>query len=242
MKLAWFYAAIPVGSAFLGYAFGETVMRLLHDWAVGLLPRGAALCTAARLLVLPDAGENCRDGGADTGRHARNRCRRRCAIILISSKTPSYVLNTLGMTAMTFALGGLAYWVPKYLEYRQVEPLWGVGPRTAFGGITVLCGLAATLIGGMVGDWLKPRFSGSYFLVSGLALVVACPLLVVMTRMPFPGAWIPLALFVFFLFLNTGPTNAILANVVHPLLRAPGFALNILVIHLFGDAISPPIA
>ena len=45
----------------------------------------------------------------------------------------------------------------------------------------------------------------------------------------------------FFLFFNTGPTNTILANVTHPLLRAPGFALNILVIHLLGDAVSPPI-
>ena len=43
----------------------------------------------------------------------------------------------------------------------------------------------------------------------------------------------------FFLFFNTGPTNTILANVTHPLLRAPGFALNILVIHLLGDAVSP---
>jgi hypothetical protein len=48
-----------------------------------------------------------------------------------------------------------------------------------------------------------------------------------------------MVLFVFFLFFNTGPTNTILANVVHPQLRAAGFALNILVIHLLGDASSP---
>jgi len=59
--------------------------------------------------------------------------------------------------------------------------------------------------------------------------------------LPFPLAWLPLVLAVFLLFFNTGPTNTILANVTHPLLRAPGFALNILIIHLFGDAISPPV-
>ena len=31
------------------------------------------------------------------------------------------------------------------------------------------------------------------------------------------------------------------SNVVHPLLRSRGFALNILIIHLFGDAISPSV-
>ena len=46
---------------------------------------------------------------------------------------------------------------------------------------------------------------------------------------------------VFFLFINTGPTNAILANVVHPIMRPASFALNILVIHALGDVISPPI-
>jgi hypothetical protein len=59
--------------------------------------------------------------------------------------------------------------------------------------------------------------------------------------LPFPLAWWPLTFTVFLLFFNTGPTNTILANVTHPMLRATGFAINILVIHLLGDAISPPI-
>jgi hypothetical protein len=167
------------------------------------------------------------------------RDRERWADYLILLKTPSYVLNTLGMTAMTFAMGGLAFWAPGYFEEREVQPLFGINPTTAFGGLTALTGLAATLLGGMAGDWLRPRFPGSYFLVSGAAMVVAFPLLLLMIWLPFPLAWIPLVLFVFFLFFNTGPTNTILANVTHPLLRAPGFALNILVIHLLGDAASP---
>jgi hypothetical protein len=57
----------------------------------------------------------------------------------------------------------------------------------------------------------------------------------------FPSAWIFVFLAVFCLFFNTGPTNTILANVTHPSVRARAFALNILIIHLFGDAISPGI-
>jgi hypothetical protein len=45
----------------------------------------------------------------------------------------------------------------------------------------------------------------------------------------------------FFLWFYNGPVNAILANSVPSALRARAFALSILLIHLFGDAISPSI-
>jgi hypothetical protein len=64
-------------------------------------------------------------------------------------------------------------------------------------------------------------------------------MLLLMVAWKFPLAWLPLGLFVFCLFFNTGPTNTILANVTHPSIRASGFAINIFVIHALGDAISP---
>jgi hypothetical protein len=41
------------------------------------------------------------------------------------------------------------------------------------------------------------------------------------------------------LFINTGPLNAAMANVLPAHLRAWGFALNTTAIHLLGDALSP---
>jgi hypothetical protein len=156
-------------------------------------------------------------------------------------RTPSYFLNTAGMTAMCFAMGGLAFWAPGFLEYRRVADVVPglLPPKTFFGLLTAVLGLLATLGGGIAGDALRRRFSGSYFLVSGAAMCVGFPLLLLMVEMPFPLAWLPLAGFVFCLFFNTGPTNTIIANVSHPWLRARAFALNILIIHLLGDAISP---
>src|SRR5205807_8536104 len=40
---------------------------------------------------------------------------------------------------------------------------------------------------------------------------------------------------------NTGPSNTALANVTPPAVRASAFALNIFIIHLLGDATSPPL-
>src|SRR5262249_24593977 len=135
-------------------------------------------------------------------------------------RAPSYLLNTAGMTAMCFAMGGLAFWAPGFLTYKEVPDVLGMPAVMFFGVLTALLGLLATLAGGIAGDALRKRYSGSYFLVSGAAMCVAFPLLLLMIELPFPLAWLPLGGFVFCLFFNTGPTNTILANVCHPWLRA----------------------
>jgi MFS family permease len=231
--IAWFYTAIPVGGA-IGYVLGDA---LKHHWPLAfyaVVPPGIALAVVCFFMPEPKRGQS--------DEHAANLDRKvEVADYWILAKTPSYVLNCLGMTAMVFAMGGMAFWVPRYLDYKEATPLFGMSARAAFGPVLALMGLAATLLGGWAGDKLRGVVPGSYFFVSGLAMVIAFPMSLLMIALPFPWAWLPLAAFAFLLFFNTGPTNAILANVTHPLLRAPGFAINILVIHLFGDVVSPPI-
>src|SRR5262249_35230342 len=130
---------------------------------------------------------------------------------------------------------------PDYLEGRRAPGLFGIGPQTVFGAITALSGLLATLLGGMAGDWLRPRFSGSYFLVSGVAMLAGFPMVPLFVGPPLPLAGGFLFLAVFCLFFNPGPTNTTRANVPPPSVRASGFALNILITHALGDAISPPV-
>jgi hypothetical protein len=93
----------------------------------------------------------------------------------------------------------------------------------------------------LAGDKLRLRFPGSYFLVSGAAMLVGFPLFLAVLKAPFPLGWVLIFLACFCLFFNTGPTNTVLANVTHPSMRAAGFALNIFVIHALGDVISPVI-
>jgi MFS family permease len=231
--LAWFYAAIPFGGA-LGYALGAVVVKLTGDWRNAfyvVVPPGILLGIWCMLMQEPARGQTV---------HATTRPRQASlSDYLFLLRTPSFLLNTVGMTAMTFAMGGLAFWAPGFLVHRQVDDVFGLPPVMFFGLLTASLGLAATLLGGLAGDALRTRFSGSYFLVSGAAMCIGFPVLLLMVELSFPLAWVPMGLFVFCLFFNTGPTNTILANVVHPLFRARGFALNILIIHLFGDAISP---
>jgi MFS family permease len=146
------------------------------------------------------------------------------------------------MTAMTFAIGGIGFWMPSYIYEFRLNKQADLGHiNLIFGAITVVAGFSATLAGGWAGDKLRKRYPGSYFLVSAAGLLTGFPLLLAIIYTPFPLAWVFVFLAVFCLFFNTGPSNTILANVTHPSMRATAFALNILVIHALGDAISPPV-
>lgn len=230
--LAWFYMAIPVGSA-LGYAFGGVVAER-WGWPTAfyaVVPPGILLGLICFFMREPARGGT---DGAAAPRAAR------WSDYKILWHTPSFVLNVAGMTAMTFAIGGMSFWMPTYIhEFRGVPNLDRV--NLIFGAITVLTGLTATLAGGYLSDRLRARFPGSYFLVSGTSMLIGFPVLLLVLVTPFPWAWVLIAVAEFCLFLNTGPTNTIIANVTHPAIRASAFALTIFIIHALGDAISPPL-
>jgi len=231
--LAWFYMAIPVGSA-LGYAIGGLVGSWL-GWRAAfyvVTPPGLLLGLLCFLRKDPPRGASDQSQGRQK--------RAGLADYLVLLRTPSYVLDTAGMAAMTFAVGGIAFWMPTYFhEFRRAGTLAHV--NLVFGATTVVAGIAATWLGGITGDKLRGRFPGSYFLVSAMGILACCPLIVLMMYVPFPWAWGACFAAEFCLFFNTGPSNTILANVTHPSVRATAFAMNIFLIHALGDAPSPPI-
>ena len=232
--LSWFYMAIPVGSA-LGYTLGGAVASAWSwHWAFFIVvPPGIALGIWAMFMRDPPRGSADRAGAAP----ARTAQWRDYLVLL---RTPSYVLNTLAMEAMTFAIGGIGFWMPKYVhDFRGVGTLSSV--NLMFGIIVVVSGLSGTLLGGIAGDKLRQRYPGSYFLVSAAGMLTGFPLFLLMLVTPFPYAWGVIFLAVFCLFFNTGPANTALANVTHPSMRATAFAVNIFVIHALGDAISPTV-
>lgn len=248
--MALFYLAIPVGSA-LGYVIGGQVNEWLGwRWAfLIVLPPGLLLAALSFSMREP---------------HPHRKKTDRAGSLRADAKTllriPSYLLNTAAMTAMSFAIGGISFWIPKYMTDRLVEqhglqPLAALGHlaaleqhkkmltevNTTFGIIVVIAGLLSTLAGSWLAEWLRPRLRGSYFIVSGVAILIAFPCTLAMLRLPFPYAWFAVFGAVFFLFFNTGPANTALANVTAPHMRATAFAVNILIIHALGDAISPPL-
>jgi MFS family permease len=239
--LAWFYMAIPVGSA-LGYTLGGAVAKYWQWHRAFLLVVPPGILLGAWCFFMRDPAR----GMADAV-HAPPR-KPKMADYRALLRNRSYMINCAAMTLMTFAIGGVAFWMPKYVQQRMLPRYPASDPKELlasinliFGIVVAVAGLTATLLGGMAGDKLRQRWSGSYFIVSAAGMLCGFPLFLLMLITPFPAAWVVIFFAVFCLFFNTGPSNTALANVTHPSMRATAFAVNILMIHALGDAISPPI-
>lgn len=233
--LATFSMAIPVGSA-MGYLLGGVFEQAFGwraaFWIVGI-PGLWLAWTVGRL------SDVVRGGHGATLPPERTRTPR-LADYRELLKTSSYVVNCLAMTGLTFAVGGLAAWVPTYLV--RVRGMGLADANLVFGILTLVSGIGGTMVGGWLGDRLLPRFPAAYFLVSGvgLALSVPCAAAVILLDNRI-GVLASLFLAEVFIFLNTGPLNAIIANVSRSKVRATAYAMNIFAIHALGDAISPTI-
>src|SRR5690606_2346779 len=109
-----------------------------------------------------------------------------------------------------------------------------------FGALLVVAGFGGTLAGGWLGDRLHERNRGGHFLAAGWGLLFAVPFAVLGILLSSPwGYWSAVFICLFFLFFNTAPLNAALCNVVPAHMRSTAVAVNVLVIHMLGDAISP---
>src|SRR5436189_1848024 len=189
--MAIFCAAIPVGSA-LGYVIGGLISaRLGWRWAFYLVaPPGLLLGLLCFRQRAPHGGEHTL---------LQTSPRRSLAEYLRLFRTRSYLINCIAMTLMALVPGGLGFSVPAYLRYRNQSPAVGV---TIFGLITVVAGLGSTLLGGVIADKMRSRFAGSYFSVSGIGMLIACPFFVATLYTPFPAAWVTMFFAIFFLFVN----------------------------------------
>lgn len=230
--MALFYAALPVGSA-VGFTLGGAV-GTAYGWQsaffVAGLP-GLLLGLAAFFLKEPRRGAMDGTLAPERGPSLREMLGR-------FVRTPAYVLNSAGYTAATFAAGGLAAWWPTFLYRERGLSLDHAG--YVFGALLVVAGFGGTLAGGWLGDRLHERNRGGHFLAAGWGLLFAVPFAVLGILLSSPwGYWSAVFICLFFLFFNTAPLNAALCNVVPAHMRSTAVAVNVLVIHMLGDAISP---
>jgi sugar phosphate permease len=143
------------------------------------------------------------------------------------------------MTAMTFAMGGLAQWMPMF--FYRIYKVDLLTANTLFGGIIVTAGITGTLAGGWIGDRLeREKGTKGYLLISGLGLLLSSPIALYALISPsFPLSMGAMFAAAFLLFLNTGPLNTVIVNVTNRNVRTMAFAVNIFFIHALGDAVSP---
>jgi MFS family permease len=225
-----FYAAIPVGSA-LGYVVGGLVDGLAGWRAAFLVAAVPGLLLSVLALRLADPPRGAMDGAPPARASAAG------AYLRLLRNGP-YRATVLGYAAYTFALGGMAFWMPAFLE--RVRGVPRAAATTQFGATVVVTGFVGTFAGGWLGDRLLKRYRNAYLGLSGLATLAAAPLSVVVFTASSRPAWLGALIAVqLLLFASTGPINSVIVNVVAPGERATAVALSILTIHALGDVPSP---
>ncbi len=228
-----FYVAIPVGAA-LGFTLGG-IAGDAWGWRRAFLLCGLpGIAIALLTFTIREPGRGVFDSGPKAAPPTWGE-----ALSVLRRSRP-YVFAVAGYTAVTFAAGGMADWFPTFLSRHRDMDLAAAG--SLVGTVTVVGGLAGTASGGLLADWLKRYTRQPYLALSGLSMIpasiFAALALVVHGKAAVAGCILGAQ---FFLWFYNGPINAILANSVPSAMVARAFAVSILSIHLFGDAISPPI-
>jgi multidrug resistance protein len=225
--LGVFYLAIPVGSA-AGYLLGG-YLAPHHGWRfpfyIAAAP-GFLLALVVLFLKEPERGQ------FDSVKETPER-----GTILGLARNPAFLTSTLGMAAMTFSLGGIQVWIPKFLFSARGYTLESA--NLAFGIVIVVDGIVAALAGGWLGDYLLPRMKSSYYLVSAASMLLGMPVMIVALFVKGPMMMPAIGVAAFFLLFNTAPLNAAVINSVGAHIRATALAVNIFIIHILGDVPSP---
>jgi MFS transporter, Spinster family, sphingosine-1-phosphate transporter len=232
--MAVFFAAIPIGSA-AGYVLGGLADQHF-GWRAAFWIAGFPGIIFSLLVLLvkdPPRGQNDVHAPLASGTSAR------AAYRDLFHNRP-FLLAVLGYAAYTFALGGLGFWMPAFLE--RSRGMARSDATVTFGAIVIVTGFVGTFFGGWLGDKLLPRTRNSYLWVSGIATLIAAPLTLLGLMHREKAVYLTaIVIAEVLIFMCTGPVNSAILNAVSPLERATAVGLSVFVMHFLGDIPSPPL-
>jgi len=232
---AIFFSAIPLGSA-AGYIIGGLLDQHFGWRAAFFIAGFPGLLFAIMTLYVKEMPRGQYDPPEKRDEPARTPIR---AYLHLTRNRP-YVLACLGYAAYTFALGGLGFWTPSFLE--RVRGLPRHEATVTFGAIVVATGFAGTFIGGWLGDYLLKFTKNAYLWVCGISMLLAAPVAwVAFTQTHKPVYMTAIVIAEILVFASTGPINSAIVNLVSPTERASAVALSIFMMHILGDVPSPPL-
>ncbi|XP_021173535.2 protein spinster homolog 3 isoform X1 [Fundulus heteroclitus] len=243
-----FYIFIPVGSG-LGYITGAGSASLTGDWRWAL--RITPIMGVVGLILMVFLCPNPPRGAAEThgdGVTAHSSYKEDVKYLL---KNKSYVWSSLGVTALAFLTGALAFWMPTFLARAHITqglrpPCTGETCNSTdsfiFGAVTVVTGILGGALGTTLSRYFRDKVTHADPLICAVGMLGSVPCLFItifVASSSIPATYV----FIFFgellLSLNWAVLADILLYVVVPTRRATAEALQITFGHLLGDAGSP---
>lgn len=228
-----YYLALPLGGA-IGYVVGSWVGQE-HGWQKAFFVVGfPGFLAALAALVIIDPGRGASEGHRPAGKAERPGLSEYLGLF----KIPTFLFNTAGMAAVTFATG--AYAVHGANFYQIVRGMSMKEAGLWIGILAAISGLLGIALGTFLADYALRFTRRAYLLLACIAVALAVPLGLFAVLEPHRATSLS---FLFgamtMLSMVLGPCNTVIANVVPANKRASGFALYIFLIHVFGDISSP---
>jgi MFS family permease len=154
--------------------------------------------------------------------------------------TPTLVYVFVGGAAISFGMNGIIGWSPAFMT-REL----GIDVPTAsvlLGKWGLVAGIAGTLTGGLLADWLQVRFVWARVVVSSVGFMVGGPLAIWLLTIRDLHLFVPVFVAAFF-FLTwyNGPLTSVIFDVVPASVGTTVAGAYLLFIHLAGDAVSFPL-
>jgi MFS transporter, Spinster family, sphingosine-1-phosphate transporter len=155
-------------------------------------------------------------------------------------QTPTLVAVFVGGALISFGMNGLVGWAPTLLS-RELN-LSAREASLILGSYGLPAGIAGTLAGGAVADWLRKRMPSARIVTSVIGFFIGGPLLIWLLQIRDMSVFIPVfsAAF-FFLTWYNGPLTAVIFDVSPLRMAATVSGAYLMFIHLAGDAIAFPL-
>ncbi|XP_063059599.1 protein spinster homolog 3 isoform X2 [Engraulis encrasicolus] len=249
LMISFFYIFIPVGSG-LGYIVGSAIASATGDWrwALRINPIFGALGLVLLLIFTPNPPRGAADNNHGEVQLGHTSYLEDIKYLL---RNRSFVWSSLGVTAMAFVTGALAFWTPTFLARAQVtmglrppcvqEPC-NTSDSLIFGAVTVVTGIVGVFLGSMMSRRFRDRVPNADPLICAVGMLTSAPCLfiaIILASTSIPVTYVFIGVGETLLSLNWAILADILLYVVVPTRRATAEALQIMVCHLLGDAGSP---
>jgi len=254
--LTLFYFAIPCGSG-LGYIVGSEVSALMKtpdnsgwQWALRVTPALGIVGVILTLIGVSEPRRGAIESTPDQFEETES---------LVSGsqgylddlkdilKVKSFCWASLGFTCVSFVVGALSWWAPSFALY--AEQVHDKSTKRTIDEVSYIFGIV-TFVAGVVGVGVGAEWARRWritnmkadALVCGIGIILSTPFLFFALWSADKHiilSWVLICVGEVCMFFNWAPNGDILLYVIPPNCRATAEAIQILMIHIFGDAFSP---
>jgi len=231
--ISMFMLGVPIASL-IGSSLGGTIAQLYGWRATFLIIGGLGLAVSLAAMVAAREPER---GPAEGVAHSGS-VRGVMGVLL---RDPSLRQILIGVSVISLGSFGMNTFLPAFFARN-----YGMGPGSAglaFGLLSGFASLIGTFLGGYGSEYLARRDPRWLVAVPGIGAIVGAPLFVAGLMQASLVAAFPLMLAgSLFFYMAMGPAIACVHGALDSRSRATGSALFLLVMHLVGQGLGPPIA